>query len=596
MTLESITAAWVDRLQPESHLRLRVARGQPVWQATAHHVSDVIACIEQAHVQSQEGRFVVGYVAYEAAPAFDPALPVRAVEQDTPLAKWLAFEPDQVQWWDAGDPLIDAQYAPWLDACGANWFDTTFEQVKTLIEQGEFYQINLTTRLKSALPEGLHAWDLFLRLFALQAAEHSVLMNTLDQQIVSLSPELFFKWDGCELITSPMKGTRKPGQTNALALQDNPKDRAENVMIVDLLRNDMARVCQPRSVQVKSLFDVMHLPTVEQMTSTIEGKTRDNATLVDVFKALFPCGSVTGAPKRQAMQHIAQMEGEPRGVYCGAVGVMQPGGAVKMNVPIRTVTVQKNQMIYGVGSGLTWYSEAQAERKEWWQKTQFLRDATCDFHVLETLRLENGQWLRMQLHLKRMQAAAHYFGFVWDEVEVLQRVQTAAREHSEGIWRGRWLLNAQGELQVHVDAMPGQPKMIEIRLANTYLSPDDDWVRFKTTNRAHYDALAPSQPEVFDTLLFDPNGNLTETCRFNVVFEIENQRLTPRMSTCGAANLLGGVLRDQLLSENDVVEADLTVSDLARVQRAWLINSLRGWVEIDRITNCEETLLYSVEK
>lgn len=598
MVPNTVIAAWSEVSDRSNQLVLKAATGAPVWQACASNLSQVVPCIEQAHAQSKMGRVVVGYVAYEAAPAFDAALPVKAVAPSTPLAHWLAFEPSQIK--DVSPskaaPLNEELLTPWLDDFGGQWFEESFQKIRDLIEQGEFYQINLTTRLSSTAPDSLDAWALFQHLFGTQAAAHSVYLNLGDLQILSVSPELFFQWDGGTLTTSPMKGTRKPGRSTELALQDNPKDRAENVMIVDLLRNDMARVCQPRTVQVKSLFDVMHLPTVEQMTSTIEGETHDSTQLVDVFKALFPCGSVTGAPKRQAMHHIAGFEMAPRGVYCGAMGVMQPGGVVKMNVPIRTVTLQGGQMTYGVGSGLTWYSERLAERKEWWQKTQFLRDATRDFQILETLRLENGKWVRLDLHLQRMQSAANHFGFVWDKATVVAQLNDAALNNPVGVLMGRLLLNAQGELQVQVRAMPPTPGVVEVTLAEKAFESNENWVQFKTTHRKNYEAFAPKKADVFDTLLFNPQGKLTETCRFNVVFEIENQRLTPRMSTCGAGNLLGGVLRGSLLSENKILEAELTVSDLARVQRAWLINSLRGWVEIDRISNCEGELLYKIAK
>lgn len=570
----------------------------PVWKGLANDPGDVISCIDYAHRQSQAGRFVLGYVAYEAAPAFDSFLPVRQTDCQFPLVCWMAFERGQVQELpiQADElPAVDP-FSPWREMFGEEWFNKSFLEVKGLIEQGEFYQINLTTRLKSRAPEGFSAWSLFKRLLIAQPAAHSVYLDVGDFQVLSLSPELFFSWDGRALVTSPMKGTRKPGRDQGLELQDNPKDRAENLMIVDLLRNDMSRVCEPRSVQVKSLFDVVRLPTVEQMTSTIEGITRSGTELGDIFKALFPCGSVTGAPKRQAMRHIATFESEQRGVYCGAMGVMQPGGAVKMNVPIRTVTLRNGQMSYGVGSGLTWYSDRQAERKEWWQKTQFLRGATKDFQVLETLALKEGVWVRLTEHLLRMKSAACHFGFVWDQDEVIRQVKREAMTRPNGQWRGRLLLSAQGELQVFLDALPAEPAVVEVRLADSAINPDDDWVQFKTTHRTNYDFFAPRENGVFDTLLFDPKGQLTETCRFNVVFQIENQYLTPRMSTCGAVNLLGGVLRGCLLSENEIFEADLTVSDLARVQRAWLINSLRGWIEIHRIADSEGKLLYQVAK
>ena len=262
-------------------------------------------------------------------------------------------------------------------------------RVRKAIEAGEFYQINLTTRL-NAKSGHVDAWQLFQHLYLTQPAPQSVFLRGTAFNVISLSPELFFHWDGQSLTTAPMKGTRQPHAGSFDVLSDSEKDRAENVMIVDLLRNDMAKVCQPRSVQVRSLFDVMHLPTVDQMTSSIAGRTLPGTGLKDVFAALFPCGSVTGAPKSQAMLRIAQWEKSPRQFYCGALGVLSPGGVAHFNVPIRTVIEHKSMLEYGVGSGITWYSTVGDEKKEWWQKTVFLRESTADFRVLETLR--TGEW------------------------------------------------------------------------------------------------------------------------------------------------------------------------------------------------------------
>ncbi|MDX1667951.1 MAG: aminotransferase class IV, partial [Limnobacter sp.] len=247
---------------------------------------------------------------------------------------------------------------------------------------------------------------------------------------------------------------------------------------------------------------------------------------------------------------------------------------------------------YGVGSGLTWYSSAESERKEWWQKTQFLRASTTEFQLLETLRLDHGLWVRLDLHLNRMREAARFFGFVWNESQIMNSLEKVGSTQADAVWKARLLLNAQGELSVQLDPLPKPPPFIEVRLGQQPMTAKGEWVRYKTTYRPHYELHAPTHPQVFDTLLVDREELVTECCRFNVVFKIENRLVTPRMSTGKQANLLGGVFRAFLLGENTVSEADVAASDLGLVQRAWLINSLREWVEIDRLADSEGKLIY----
>ncbi len=447
----SVYAAW-PLADTKTPLTLCVATQAPVWLGTAWVHDQVQSLLDQAHQYSQQGLTVVGYVAYEAAPAFDPTLVVHLDDPPKqPLCYWMAFNTECLEVCTVEPQRQNfSALSPWVDAYGLDWFEDRFARLQQMIAQGDFYQLNLTTRLHAELESEVVndlAWQLFKVLYFKQQASHSVYLNCGSFQLLSLSPEVFFHWQGNQLLTSPMKGTCT-ATVDDWVLKDSAKNQAENVMIVDLLRNDMARICLPRSVQVKSLFDVMSLPTVKQMTSTITGLTQSGVLLSQVFAALFPCGSVTGAPKHQAMKTIAALEQSSRGVYCGSIGVMQPGGAVKMNVAIRTLCLQQNQFTYGVGSGITWYSDALDERREWWQKSEFLRQATRDFQILETLRLEQGQWVRRYEHLERMQQAARYFGFICNLTSIHQQLDEVASRHLQGQWRGRWLLAAGGEFLI----------------------------------------------------------------------------------------------------------------------------------------------------
>jgi para-aminobenzoate synthetase / 4-amino-4-deoxychorismate lyase len=595
------SAAWHANMAPHSQAHgLYVAMGQPKHIVSASVLSEVMACLEEAEVYAQLGFWVVGGLAYEAAPAFDSALQVQHTCSDFPFAHFHVYAPEQVQ--HLPFEVLRSQmelipFQPWQDEQDLEDFLDKMKQVRQAIREGEFYQINLTTRLRSAL-KPFNGWNLFQQLLLAQPARQSLYMHTPKMDVLSLSPELFFRWNGREIMTSPMKGTCPVIEGGfSGALRDSEKDRAENVMIVDLLRNDLAKVCKPRSVQVRSLFDIVRLPTVEQMTSTIVGQTQEGIRLVDVFRALFPCGSVTGAPKAQAMKRIAQWEGSPRHLYCGALGVMQ-GQHVHFNVPIRTVLVHRLdedgcRLEYGVGSGITWYSDALAEKREWWQKTAFLRQSTVDFQVLETLRLQDGVWCYFEPHLLRMRQAAAHFSFAWDESAVRAQLSDIPEAYQQGVFRGRWLLCADGGLNVEFHAMPEPVSAVTLCLASRPIAIDQSsFVQYKTTNRSHYDAFLAQADGAFDVLLYTQDGELTETCRCNVVVMLDGQLWTPAFGHKGKANLLPGVYRAHLLGDNTISQRVLSVADLAQASAMWLINSLRGWVSVRQVITPDAVICF----
>lgn len=626
LPFNSITAAWCEDGALEPHT-LRVAVGSPAWQASTDVLADIPALLDQAHQQAQAGFTVLACVPYEAAPAFDSSLKVRSGSCCTQA---VAYRSDQLKSLNVAELLHTAGagfgqahgLSPWLDECEADWFDSAYAQVRRWIEAGDFYQINLTTRLRARMqalgPQALFA--LFLKLFEQQPAAYSVFLNLPQFTVLSLSPELFFSWDATgKLQTRPMKGTRKPVSGSASSLADSGKDRAENLMIVDLLRNDLARVCKPRSVQVDSLFDVMKLPSVEQMTSTISGVTHEQLSLSQVFRALFPCGSVTGAPKAQAMRRITELECSPRGVYCGAIGLLKPDGQLRFSVPIRTVLARPAggglALEYGVGSGVTWYSEPRDEKREWWQKTVFLRRATVDFEILETLRLDDSGFGNLEQHLARMEASAQRFSFVWNEAAMRKRlneVLDAYRKGGGGVLprRVRCLLGPAGDVRVECfDLEPTPTWPVRLLLADRSIEQAlqgsginlpfealKPFIANKTTFRPHYDVFAlrtQSGEPCFDTLLYDNSGVLTETCRFNLVVDVGGKRLTPAISPAGGGNLLPGVFRQRLLGENKIEEENLTLNDLNGAQGLWLINSLRGWIEVGEVLSSSGELLYA---
>ena len=589
---------------------LRHAFSTPHQVLQADCLEEVRAVLDAVYAAAQQGRWCVGYVRYEAAAAFDAVLQTHPA--DGPLA-WFGVYDAPLPCPEEAPPANDAQVA-WHSALERKDFNAAVARIQQAIAAGELYQVNYTAPLTGTLQQGSSA-ALFAALQRAQPGGYAAHIDTGTEQVLSVSPELFFDWQdapgGGTILTRPMKGTAARGAThaqdaaNAHALRASPKERAENVMIVDLLRNDLSRIAKPHSVRVPVLFHTQALPSVWQMTSDVQARTRKGTTLTDVFAALFPCGSVTGAPKVRAMQMIRALEPAPRGVYCGAVGVVWPLGAAgadglhpvsaTFNVPIRTVVLRAAapaalfashdsaasaalSATCGIGSGITSGAEAQAEWNEWRHKRAFLERASTPFDLLETLALDSGKFRHLADHLARLQNAAAHFNVPFDALVVQRSLQALADQHPQGQWRVRLLLNAAG--QPHAQAFALQPTLQPVRLqlaTRPMLEAHSEFVRFKTTRRAHYAAFAPNAsgaPGVFDTVLWNEAGEITEGTFGNIALLLDGCWVTPPLS-CG---LLPGVGRAVALREGRLTEAVVRLDDLPRVQGWAFVNSLRGWV------------------
>jgi len=558
---------------------LRCAFGVPRQTLVAHSLAQVRPILEAVDALSKQGYWCVGYVSYEAGSAFDPAFEVH--EADGPLV-WFGVHDSPLAWPEI-DPGDEAQ-VQWHEGLARPDFDQGMLAIHEAIAAGELYQLNYTAQMRGQL-QGTPI-DLFMALQRAQPGGYSAYIDTGERQVLSVSPELFFDWDGERILTRPMKGTAPRGATSegdaalAAQLHASPKERAENVMIVDLIRNDLSRVALPFSVRVPHLFQLQALPSVWQMTSDVEAVTRPGTTLSDVFAALFPCGSITGAPKVSAMQMIRRIEPGPRGVYCGAVGVVRPGGAATFNVAIRTVTVQGGLARCGIGSGITADATAEGEWQEWRHKRAFLERASTPFELLETMALESGALRHIALHLARLARAATHFGFTLDAARVERCLADLVKAHPQGLWRVRLRLDARGQVSVEAYPLQASPERVQLSLASTaFEAAHSEFVRFKTTRRAHYDAFAPQVPGVFDTLLWNPQGELTECTRGNVAVQLDGCWVTPPLS-CG---LLDGIGRARALSEGRLSEAVVRVEDLPRATGLAFVNSLRGWLCADLI-------------
>ncbi len=594
MTLAATPGTWIDFTQPRAagNPRLRGRWGAPARVLVAHHIDEVKPVLEAVHAAAEAGHWCVGHVRYEAAPAFDAALQVHAA--DGPLV-WFEVHDGAPSAWPPAEAAGPAEArATWLPTLARPDFDAAIARIHQAIGDGELYQVNYTAPwMGTVTGEGAALFDGLLRA---QPGGYAACFTAGDEQVLSVSPELFFDWQasaaGGSILARPMKGTAARGATPALdaaaaeRLRASPKERAENVMIVDLLRNDLSRIAEPHTVRVPELFHTQALPTVWQMTSDVQARTRSGLRLPDVFAALFPCGSVTGAPKVRAMQLIRELERQPRGIYCGAIGVVRPdcngGIAATFNVPIRTVVMRGTQARCSIGSGITASAEAGAEWQEWLHKQAFLARASEPFEVLETLALVDGVYRHQAEHLARMAEAAQHFGYPWQPAAVHVCLQALAAQHGSGPWRVRLLLDRFGQPRAEAFALQPTATPVRLQLATRPLAEaHGEWVRFKTTRRAHYAAFAPAPDSgIFDTVLFNAEGEITESTFGNLAMQMDDGRwLTPPLA-CG---LLPGVGRAVALREGRVQEGVVRVQDLHRVRRWAFINSLRGWLDAELI-------------
>lgn len=556
---------------------LRCAFGQPLQTLVAHTPDEVRPLLATVERLARQGRWCVGYVRFEAAPAFDAALAVH--DTDGPLA-WFGVYEHALDW--PTEETHQPAVATWHNSLSRTDFDRAMDRIHQAIGAGELYQINYTAPLRGELQGSPRA--LFQALHQAQPGGYAAFIDNGVEQVLSVSPELFFDWQGPQILTRPMKGTAPRGANaeqdaqQVAQLRASPKEQAENVMIVDLLRNDLSRIAEPHSVRVPQLFRIETLPTVFQMSSDVTATTHAGTTLADVFAALFPCGSVTGAPKVQAMQLIRTLEPQARGIYCGAIGVVRPGGHATFNVAIRTVTVKDGAARCGIGSGITFDATAAGEWQEWRNKRAFLERASQPFQLLETLRLEDGQLRDEPLHLARMARAAQHFGYPFPLAALKQALAQQAQACPQGVRRVRLLLDARGAVAAERFALETTPAPVRLRLAAMpFEAAHSEFVRYKTTQRAHYEAAAPQEPGVFDTLLWNAQGELTECTRANIAVKLDGRWRTPPLA-CG---LLDGVARARYLEEGRIEEGVIRLEDLLHAQGLAVFNSLRGWIEAE---------------
>ncbi len=555
---------------------------------SAHSLAEVLPALAEIEAATARGLYAAGFLSYEAAPAFDTALKVREPAAGAPPLLWFGLYREPVT--PPATGLQTYEIDEWQPDTPRAQYEAAIAQIRRHIADGDIYQANYTLRLRSTFQGDAYAWFDDLRRAA--AVHFGAYLDIGTHKLLSLSPELFFSWDGKRLTARPMKGTATRAEQDiedrerAEALRQSAKNRAENLMIVDLLRNDVSRVARPGSVAVPQLFSLETYPTVHQMTSTVTAETREGTKLSDVLKAVFPCGSITGAPKIRATEVMSALENAPRGPYCGAIGYVAPGGACVFNVAIRTIVIDTvGKAECGVGGGIVWDSTAGDEYAEAMAKSRFMAQASHGFELIETLRLSEGRYDWRERHLARLIRSAAELGFVCDRAVVEQALDRHAAQNASETRRVRLTLARDGAINIASVALPGpapewfQPANIEPRLVALAKEPvprGDPSQAHKTTRRGCYERAKEDHLQAFDVLMWNEESELTEFTIGNLLVQMDGVWCTPPVS----AGALAGVLREELLARSLIVERAVRREDLPRISALSFINSVRGWLPV----------------
>ena len=549
---------------------------QPIKELKTRNLAEVADLLAQVESYQEQGYYVVGYVSYEAAPAFEEKL----VVHKTPLlGEYLLYFTvhDRVE--TSPIPLTYEEVdlpSKWREQTSAENYEKAIAQIHHHLRQGDTYQVNYTVQLKQDL--STNPFAIYNRMVVEQEAGYNAYVEHDEMAVISMSPELFFEQNDRELTTRPMKGTTKRGLTDdedlkeAAWLEQDPKNRSENMMIVDLLRNDMNRISEVGSEHVERLCQVEQYSTVWQMTSTIKSQLREEIDLVEIFRSLFPCGSITGAPKIATMEIIKDLEPQPRGVYCGTIGLLLPNGRRIFNVAIRTIQLYKGQAIYGVGGGITWDSTWESEYREVHQKAAVLYRKQARFKLITTGKISQKSLLFEDQHLERLTKASRYFAYPFDPEELRQKIEEECQScEVNQDYRLRISLNKSGEIELSRQILtPLSLSFCKAKLCLQKADLQQAFTYFKTTHRPH---LSLGEQEI---IYHNAAGELLETSIGNLVLKIAGKLYTPPTNL----GILPGIYRQHLLERGQVEEKVLTLKDLAQAEDIYGCNAVRGMYEL----------------
>ena len=519
------------------------------------------------------GWHAAGFLSYEAASALDPALATHRTPEFPYLWFGLFSQPETIQLPKPDNIKVSLD---WQSTVRPDAYNTAIRKIRGYISQGRTYQVNYTMRLHTGFD--MSAWEFFLQL-AQDQNQHGAYLDTGRYVICSASPELFFELDRETITSRPMKGTARRGRTTqedklkAEWLRNSEKNQAENVMIVDMVRNDMGKIAKIGSVHVPELFNVERYPTLWQMTSTVTAQT--GASLSGIFSALFPCASITGAPKVSTMRIIHELEPVPRRIYTGTIGYLTPGRKAKFNVAIRTALIDrlKQKAEYGIGGGIVWDSTSADEYAEALLKARVLSASSSQFSILETIlwTSDEGYFLKDR-HIERLLDSAYYFDFLISKKDLEEHLNRISASFDRP-QRVRLTLDRKGRIEITSASISFEEKLLHVALADKPVQSTDVFLFHKTTRRDVYDTARNNHPDFDDILLYNEHNELTEFSIGNLVVELDGELLTPPIN-CG---LLPGTFRAHLVETGKVTERIVPLHRLKECTRIFRVNSVRKW-------------------
>jgi para-aminobenzoate synthetase / 4-amino-4-deoxychorismate lyase len=566
----------------------------PVQILSASRLGEIAELFRRVEEALAQGLHVAGFVGYECGYHFQPMEDIAPPPSELPLAWFGAYRNpliyDHQKRGGEVDPLQSA-----IDESGDIFeglrgltisegdYCTRVDRIKDYILAGDTYQVNFTDFVDAQTSSS--AAEIFATLSHRQPVAYSAALHVAGHQILSFSPELFFRINDGRIVTRPMKGTMPRGRDSvedidaATRLQNDEKNRAEHVMIVDLLRNDLGRICTMGSIQVEDIFSVEKYKTLFQMTSTISGTLRPAVGYHDIFKSMFPSGSITGAPKIRTMQIIRELEQRAREVYTGAIGFISPDRSSMFNVAIRTLVLKKGRAQMGVGSGIVADSRPLDEYRECLLKASFLVRSRPAFQLIETMLWDNG-FAFLSMHLDRMESSASYFDFSFERASITSQLLKESNRFPSGErYRVRLLLDRGGKLTVTATTCLPDRATGYVRFSPERTSSDDVFLRHKTTCRDRYERLyGEARADGFDDILFlNEREEVTEGAITNIFTLRAGRLFTPPLSS----GVLPGVFRRHLLEIDPTIEERvLSVQDLESADGVFLCNAVRGMRQV----------------
>jgi para-aminobenzoate synthetase/4-amino-4-deoxychorismate lyase len=525
------------------------------------------------------GLFAAGFVSYEAAPAFDHALKTHPSDGFPLLCLGLYHAPEVLEDIERA-PAASFKMGNLEPSISKDEFVSAIGEIKERIAAGATYQVNYTYRLNADFSGD--AWAFFHELVHGQRTDYAAFVETDEFAVCSASPELFFSFNNERIVSRPMKGTARRGRTfsedwdQSDALQRSEKDRAENIMIVDMIRNDIGRVAIPGTVETVSKYDVEKYPTVWQMTSTVAGKSTEKIS--GIWNALFPCASITGAPKAKTMEIISELETSPRKIYTGSIGFITPQGEACFNVAIRTALIDRksSRLEFGIGGGIVWDSDAEAEFEETLTKARVLTQPRPDFQLLETMLWEpEAGFFLLDEHLQRLGKSAAYFDIPLDAYATFQGLEDVAETLKPVPHRIRLLVSRDGNSEIQTFPLKRDESGVSMlaAIAKKPVDSRDIFLFHKTTYRETYKKAKADFPDCDDVILWNEKGEITESTIANVVIRKNGRLITPPVE-CG---LLDGTFRAHLLKSGEIEEGAVSIEDLKAADEVFLVNSVRKW-------------------